>query len=92
MYFDIESLGSNKHISSKFVRVRAKKYNYVNWRLKSTPPQMLVILRNAQALLAICITFVLCCVDAVQNDQEKEQNGDGGKYSHKGYLHHFRPK
>ena len=53
---------------------------------------MLVILRNAQALLAICITFVLCCVDAVQNDQEKEQNGDGGKYSHKGYLHHFRPK
>ena len=46
---------------------------------------MLAILRNAPVLLVICITFVLCCVEAVQNDQEKKENGDGGKYSHKGY-------
>ena len=25
-----------------------------------------------------CITSVLCCVEVVQNDQEKKENGDGG--------------
>ena len=52
---------------------------YVNQRLKSTPSQMLAILRSAPVLLVICITFVLCCVEAVQNDQEKKEKGDGGK-------------
>ena len=46
---------------------------------------MIAILWSAPALLVIYITFVLCCVEAVQNDQEKKENGDGGKYSHKGY-------
>ena len=47
---------------------------------------MLAILRSAPVLVVICITpSVLCCVDAVQNDQEKKENGDGGKYSQKGY-------
>ena len=46
---------------------------------------MLAILLSAPVLLVICITFVLCCVEAVQNDREKKENGDGGKYSHKGY-------
>ena len=46
---------------------------------------MLAILRSAPVLLVICITFVLCCGEAVQNDQEKKENGDGGKYSQKGY-------
>ena len=39
---------------------------------------MLAILRSVPAFLVICITFVLCCVEAVQNDQEKQENGDGG--------------
>ena len=46
---------------------------------------MLAILRSAPVLLVICITFVLCCGEAAQNDQEKKENGDGGKYSQKGY-------
>ena len=46
---------------------------------------MLAILRSAPVLLVTCITFVLRCVEAVQNDQGKEENGDGGKYSQKGY-------
>ena len=45
----------------------------------------LAILMGATALFVICITFVLCCVEVLQNDQEKKENGDGGKYSHKGY-------
>ena len=40
---------------------------------------------GAPALFVICITFVLCCVEVLQNDQEKKENGDGGKYNHKGY-------
>ena len=52
---------------------------YVNQRLKSTPSQILAILRSAPVLLVICITFVLCCVEAAQNDQEKKEKGDGGK-------------
>ena len=63
---------------------------YVNRRLKSTPLQMLAILRGAPALLVICITYMLfCAVESVHNDQEKKENGkengDDGKYSHKGY-------
>ena len=63
---------------------------YINQRLKSTPSQMLVILRGAPALLVICITFVMfCAVESAQNDQEKKENskenGDDWKYSHKGY-------
>ena len=58
---------------------------YVNGPLKSTPSQMLAILRSASVLLVICITLVLCSVEAVQNDREKKENGDGGKYSQKGY-------
>ena len=46
---------------------------------------MMVILWSALALLVICITFVLCRVEAVQNDQEKKEIGDGRKYNHKGY-------
>ena len=46
---------------------------------------MMAILWSAPALLVICITFVLCCVEAVQNDQEKKEIGDGRKYNHKGY-------
>ena len=46
---------------------------------------MLAILQSASVLLVICITLVLCSVEAVQNDREKKENGDGGKYSHKGY-------
>ena len=46
---------------------------YVNRPLKSTPSQMLAILRSAPVLLVISITFVLCCVEAVQNDQEKKE-------------------
>ena len=51
---------------------------------------MFAMLQSALPLV-ICITFVLCCVEAVQNNQEKKENGDGAKYSHKGF-HHFRPK
>ena len=47
--------------------------------------QMMAILWSAPALLVICITFVLCCVEAVQNDQGKKENGVGRKYNHKGY-------
>ena len=46
---------------------------------------MMAILWSAPGLLVIFITFVLCCVEAVQNDQEKKENGVGGKYNHKGY-------
>ena len=46
---------------------------------------MMAILWSAPALLVICITFVLCRVEAVQNDQEKKEIGDGRKYNHKGY-------
>ena len=59
---------------------------YVNLRLKSTASFAddgdFV---KRPALLVICITFVLCCVEAVQNDQEKKEIGDGRKYNHKGY-------
>ena len=57
---------------------------YLNRRLKSTPSQMLAILRSAPVPLVICITFVLCCGEAAQSDQEKKENGDGRKYSQKG--------
>ena len=46
---------------------------------------MMAILWSAPALPVICITFVLCCVEAVQNDQEKKEIGDARKYNHKGY-------
>ena len=43
---------------------------------------MLAILLSAPVLLVICITFVLCCVEAVQNDQEKKENGVCSKRNH----------
>ena len=47
---------------------------------------MLATERRTPALLVICITFVLFCVEVVQNNQEKKETAiDGGKYSHKGY-------
>ena len=52
---------------------------------------MLAILLSAPVLLVICITFVLCCVEAVQNDQEKKENGDGGNTATKD-IHHLGPK
>ena len=79
----MENLGSNQHLSPKFVKfvlVWAKnicklafeKYSFTNVGDFAESP----------ALLVICITFVLSCVEAVQNDQERKDNGDGGKYSH----------
>ena len=43
---------------------------------------MIAILWSAPALLVIYITFVLCCVEAVQNDQEKKENGVCSKRNH----------
>ena len=64
-----KALGSNN--KSAF-----KKYSF---------SQMMAILWSVPAFLEIYITFVLCCVEAVQNDQEKKEIGDGRKYNHKGY-------
>ena len=62
--------------------MESNKKIYVNLRLKSTPSFADDV---APALLVICITFVLCCEEAVPNDQEKKEIGDGRKYNHKGY-------
>ena len=43
---------------------------------------MMAILWSAPAFLEIYITFVLCCVEAVQNDQEKKENGVCRKRNH----------
>ena len=43
---------------------------------------MIAILWSAPALLVIYITFVLYCVEAVQNDQEKKENGVWSKRNH----------
>ena len=46
---------------------------------------MIAILWSAPALPVIYITFVLCCVEAVQNDQGRKENGVGRRYNHKKY-------
>ena len=43
-------------------------------------------LSSAEASLYCGEAFVLCRLEAVQNDQEKKEIGDGRKYNHKGYL------
>ena len=44
--------------------------------------QMMAILWSAPALLEIYITFVLCSVEDVPNDQEKKENGVCRKRNH----------
>ena len=61
-----KALGSNN--KSAF-----KKYSF---------SQMMAILWSAPAFLEIYITFMLCCVEAVRNDQEKKENGVCRKRNH----------
>ena len=61
-----KALGSNN--KSAF-----KKYSF---------SQMMAILWSAPAFLEIYITFGLCCVEALQNDQEKKENGVCRKRNH----------
>ena len=67
-----KALGSNKNICKSAF----EKYSF---------SQMMAILCSASVLLVICITFVLCCVEAVQNDRGRKENGVARKYNHKGY-------
>ena len=64
-----KALGSNKNICKSAF----EKYSF---------SQMMAILWSAPALLVIYITFVLCCLEAVQNDQEKKENGVCTKRNH----------
>lgn len=55
---------------------------------------MYAILRGTSALLALEVTFALCCaVHAVSNDRDEKRNGgndDGGNNSHKHYYTSFQ--
>lgn len=71
--------------SSDFVITLSRNVKYV---------YMYAILRGTSALLALEVTFALCCaVHAVSNDRDEKRNGgndDGGNNSHKHYYTSFQ--
>ena len=69
--------------------MESNKKIYVNLRLKSTPSfadDGDFVERPGPSCNLHYVCVVLCCsVEAVQNDQEKKEIGDGRKYNRKEY-------